>query len=454
MDTNSKSAPRFNKHAEYVDLREPNSINHQDGQLSSMSRHKTSQRSVMLSPNAPEFIPKRRTDDISKPMNAMKISNLQNRLNVAQSSSNQNQHPQNIPYCHPTIYQEQNTTLNPHQSTNKYYNSGNSNYNHTMQSIPNCNNTPIQNQHVSTQQEFAGSQGIFDPTQEETYAITYIESIVNSLNENPGSFDSVAKQAQVIFEGFTENYYVLSNAMEIIFNKSIEEQNFRYMGAKLYNLLDSIDRKSESMFRCLLTFKLTYHKEEIINFIKNKGQHKVRGTTLFLAELYMQLRDNDETIKDIAQSIVFSIEQLLTNPSPENIKCICWTLKLAGYDLDKDCPHNMKLILSTLSTTNPMDVSTSRLLESVLKLKDNCWGRTEDIKEYSSGNVPYINNCDEPVFYGPDGQILTEEENMFLASISNSDINEDNDSEYECNPEMDEETESAFKDFLKNNLKM
>lgn len=470
MDTNS-SSPRFNLNAEFVNLRQPNisTTNHQDGPMNPMSRSANpQQRSIMLSPNAPEFVPRNNHSDnvIKKMSNSIKQPSVQNRLNLAaQNNTFPQQQQQNSQNYHNHFQhqqqqqQHQHNTNQHHQPPNYYYNNsgGNNSYNQSVQNIPNSNNAPIhQNRNVSRhhQEDPVPSQDTFDPSQDEAYAISYVESIVNSLNENPGSFDSIAIQAQILFKGFTDNYYVLSNAMEIIFNKSIEEQNFRYMGAKLYNLLDSIDHRKDSMFRNLLSFKLTYHKEEIINFIKNKGQHKVRGTTLFLAELYMQLRDEGDTVKEIAQSIVFSIEQLLTNTSPENLKCICLTLKLAGYDLDNDCPNNMEYILSVLRTINHMDVSTSRLLESVLKLKDNCWGRTEEVKEYSSNNAPYVNNCDEPVFYGPDGQVLTEEESMFLASISNSDNVEDNDSEYEYNPEMDAETESAFKDFLRSNRKM
>lgn len=72
--------------------------------------------------------------------------------------------------------------------------------------------------------------------------------------------------------------------------QSIDEQNFRYTGARLCRLLDSIDPSSTSLFRRLLCCKLQYNDSEIIQYMNNET-HKVRNTTLFLAELYIQLQN-------------------------------------------------------------------------------------------------------------------------------------------------------------------
>lgn len=73
--------------------------------------------------------------------------------------------------------------------------------------------------------------------------------------------------------------------------KSIEEQNFRYTGARLCRLLDSIDPTPNSLFRRLLCCKLQYNDTELIQFMNDNETHKVRNTTLFLAELYIQLQN-------------------------------------------------------------------------------------------------------------------------------------------------------------------
>lgn len=62
------------------------------------------------------------------------------------------------------------------------------------------------------------------------------------------------------------------------------------MGARICRLLDALDASPESVFRHLLRLKMNYNQEENLSFITNDA-HKVRGTTLFLAELYIQLQN-------------------------------------------------------------------------------------------------------------------------------------------------------------------
>lgn len=79
--------------------------------------------------------------------------------------------------------------------------------------------------------------------------------------------------------------------INILFSQSIDEQNFRYTGARLCRLLDSVDPTPSSMFRRLLCFKLQYNDAELIQYMNDNETHKVRNTTLFLAELYIQLQN-------------------------------------------------------------------------------------------------------------------------------------------------------------------
>lgn len=62
------------------------------------------------------------------------------------------------------------------------------------------------------------------------------------------------------------------------------------MGAKICRLLDGIVATPNSVFREYLRLKMAYSQNENLNFVVNEA-HKVRGTTLFLAELYMQLQN-------------------------------------------------------------------------------------------------------------------------------------------------------------------
>lgn len=62
------------------------------------------------------------------------------------------------------------------------------------------------------------------------------------------------------------------------------------MGARLCNLLDDLDPSPDNQFRTLSRMKMTDQLQQLQQFMQKNEQHKVRGTTLFLAELYMQLR--------------------------------------------------------------------------------------------------------------------------------------------------------------------
>jgi len=251
---------------------------------------------------------------------------------------------------------------------------------------------------------------------------------------------------------------VMSNALELLFKQSVKSQNFRYMGARICNLLDDLDITEASLFRNLLRMKMDFERQELIQFMASE-QYTVRGTTLFLAELYMQLRRPNESFRniEIADSIVFSIQLLLTRATPENLKCVCQTLKLCGFELDLDCNPKMESIVQSLeSHKNNLDTSTGRLIQSVLDLRARHWGRTESITSPDNG-APQ-DYSDGPVFYGPDGQVLTEEENMFLADNLPSqlieDINGDDSGEELVDDDdnaYDLEIQLAFKEFVNSN---
>jgi polyadenylate-binding protein-interacting protein 1 len=69
-------------------------------------------------------------------------------------------------------------------------------------------------------------------------------------------------------------------------------------------------------------------------------------------------------------------------------------------------------------------VQIQRLVGSVLDLQAKRWGREEQPPIMNDlAQQPLIYN-DSPVFYGPDGQILTEEENMFLDTLPNLEFEE------------------------------
>lgn len=301
------------------------------------------------------------------------------------------------------------------------------------------------------------SSECLQPSEVETIALKYLATVIQCLNTNPGSFDSVATRFLTVFDGMENNEYVLSNAMEDIFNESIENPNFRYMGAKLYNLLHMLNLKDDSLFHTLLKYKLDYLQTEIMQFMQSDSEQKVRETALFLAELYMQLRGDDSRIKLIAENIVFCLKQMLTKISKENIHCICLTLKLAGYDLEEDCNNDINIIMEKLRKINENTSGTYPLIQNVIALAKKNWGRIQfDDQVHASKDANNSNLATpyEPTFYGPDGKIMTQEESSFLATNipqtpSTVEDDDEYDSDIDLDQEMDEETEKAYRKFCK-----
>lgn len=271
---------------------------------------------------------------------------------------------------------------------------------------------------------------------------------MQELTDNPGMFEDIQSQLTSMFVDFSNNNFVMSNSVELIFELSVDEQNFRYIGARLCRLLDSVDARPDSLFRHLLSLKMDDHQKKLQQFIYGNDKRKVRGTALFLAELYIQMQNDGNRIMQIADSILNAMKMLIDNGGPENVKCVCQALKLCGYELDVDRAPEIIVIMQKLTHLDgQLDTSTGRLLKSVLDLKANRWGRNDPIAMAPVMEPTYQEYNDEPVFYGPDGQIITEEENSFLHN-ANQDNNDDDDLE-EPEPEMDLEMQKAYKEFVK-----
>lgn len=59
------------------------------------------------------------------------------------------------------------------------------------------------------------------------------------------------------------------------------------------------------------------------------------------------------------------------------INVTLFIFQLCGYELEIDFPVQAAEVLSILKQVKDIDVSTERLLKSVLELSQNRWGRTE-----------------------------------------------------------------------------
>ncbi|XP_049539227.1 polyadenylate-binding protein-interacting protein 1-like isoform X3 [Anopheles darlingi] len=301
-------------------------------------------------------------------------------------------------------------------------------------------------------------------SEHQSFALDYLTEVIAELYDNPGMFEDVKEKLSKMFSDFRNDRYVLSNAVEMIFEQSIKESNFRYMGARLCKLLDSLDENPESVLREMFQLKMEDQQNELKQM--NHEQLKVRGTTLFLAELYMQFRNphvQSTLTKDMAGRIFAAIEILLQKPGPENAKCVCQCLKLCGFELEQDCREDVLNILDKLRDLekNVMH-SVAPLISSVLKLHNNAWGRSEEtvpvapvpaVPDRMVGVMP-LGADFSPVFYGPDGKVLSEEENSFLETNLHQakknavfDDYEDDEDAYGVD-DQDPEVQLAFENFV------
>uniref|UniRef100_A0A1A9X4B9 MIF4G domain-containing protein n=1 Tax=Glossina brevipalpis TaxID=37001 RepID=A0A1A9X4B9_9MUSC len=354
-----------------------------------------------------------------------------------------------------------------HYNFNKYYQDNRGYKQHNNQRFYNCDHQTQQQQQLRHHPGMHHTINVESNSSEyandmENIALDYLQSVIQSLNKNSGRFDTIATRFFSVFEGMENNTFVLSNAIEEVFNESMKNPNFRYMGAKIYNLLHKLNPRKDSLFYTLLRYKLDFHQNELKENINMNQQSKVRETALFLAELYMQLREEELRIQFIAEKIICSLKQLLSKENVDNVRCICMTLKLAGYDLTTDCPEGIEEIITDLNAIDDRSPEKYPLVSIVVSLQKNNWGRKVCRPESPieiNKDIDSIRCSDDPVFYGPDGSIITDEECDFLTisanniSDSTDNVDIDNDSEVDLDPEMDEETESAYKEFIKQNAK-
>lgn len=114
-------------------------------------------------------------------------------------------------------------------------------------------------------------------------------------------------------------------------------------------------------------------------------------------------------------------------------------------------------ILETLrNMENMTDCSTGRFIRSVLELQEKSWGRNEEvvpIVQPTPSESAFDDFNGSPVFYGPDGEELTEEENNFLEMaappVTFEEFDDDEDPDELVDDEnMDPEIKMAFRDFV------
>lgn len=170
-------------------------------------------------------------------------------------------------------------------------------------------------------------------TPEESAALEMLRVAIEQLQEKPGMFEDYAMDLKEAFADVIDSQYVMSCAIEMLFEQSVAHPQCRYMGAKLCQLLDVLAGTSDgpNLFRNMLCLKLAHHEQEMPVQLQ-EAQDMVRGSAVFLSELYTQLHNDNgaDRMMELARSILNILELLLGRLRPENVKCVCQSLKVSA----------------------------------------------------------------------------------------------------------------------------
>lgn len=300
-------------------------------------------------------------------------------------------------------------------------------------------------------------------TGQEQLPTNHLLGVIQQLTLNPGTFDALVTPLVDSFGLWLGNADTVSSVVDAIVEQSIMEPNFRYSGARLCNFLNNEFPPGErSTFRTYLLNRCKQEHAQISNYIY-ADPGRLHGYVLFMAELFMQLecaKGYGQRIEILGKALLEALSLLLTNATSGNIKCACQVFKLAGQPLDVQDQMSMNQVMESLLhllNSPVVESDVQRLISSVIELRHVGWVDTSNFMPHASTTQlynPYLQN--EPVFYGPDGQIMTQEESQFLQeSVGRipdpeeyDDYGEDGVNVWEPDDEMDEEIQVAFEQFL------
>jgi len=296
------------------------------------------------------------------------------------------------------------------------------------------------------------------------------------LTLEPGRFDSIARKLTKDLNDVIQEYDTLESLAEVILENGINEPNFRYTGARLCDylslhltvIIEGATLRQIIMQKCNREFK---QRESLLA----NNSERLRGFTLFLAELFQQLEIQVGAVVQRVAVLGDALPQLITTlasqPEKENVKCIVQTLKCCGSVLEEEernkpsnnntTPTMDKTIeeLDVLSNSSGLDSSLMEMLKSLIKLRGSNWGHSPPSSIAGAGvdQLPGLGTYQlDPTFYAPDGQTLTMEEYSFLEEFgfNNEEDGFNTDSMAWSTGEepigdMGDEAEAAYEEFLR-----
>ncbi|VVC92867.1 unnamed protein product [Leptidea sinapis] len=120
--------------------------------------------------------------------------------------------------------------------------------------------------------------------------IAYLITVMCEITFDPGKFDILCGSIIDLFASNLHDANYSRPLVEAIVNQSIGEANFRYNGARLCSMYDSVATPEESTFRTCLLERCSAEENKIISGVET-SEENMRGFAMFLAEIYTQLED-------------------------------------------------------------------------------------------------------------------------------------------------------------------
>ncbi|XP_018322542.2 polyadenylate-binding protein-interacting protein 1 isoform X2 [Agrilus planipennis] len=270
-----------------------------------------------------------------------------------------------------------------------------------------------------------------------------LHEIIFRITQDPGEYDSALDVVQKVVEPYLEDVEFLGKLANLIVEQALLIPSFSYSAARLCLFME----EQSGLFKPGLVL-LCQKKIDQLPYDQ--------GLTLFLAELYAQQYAEEMygTLLLKCLKNLVKVENCIQESGdfPNNLKVACQVLKLTGSLLDAHYTKDVDYIFDQLELSkNHLSDSLKSLVQCVVNLRSTNWGKTNanhiennKITSQLGKDVNYQYNT-EGVFYGPDGIELTLEERKWLDDMTD----DGSDTDLDLNPEMDEEMQIAYKQFLR-----
>ncbi|XP_041359246.1 polyadenylate-binding protein-interacting protein 1-like isoform X3 [Gigantopelta aegis] len=251
------------------------------------------------------------------------------------------------------------------------------------------------------------------------------------LTTNPGNMEEYMRPMCDMFSGVNAAKY-MQDVIELLYEQSIAEPNFRYTGARVCQHICSVlkdhsifsDFRNQFLKRCQQDFNKRDH------LLSNPPTiDRACGLTLFMGELFQNLEiiGNDgkpQKIGFLPEALRDLLLSLLSYPSDTSVKCACQLLKLCGASMEdmlrSEDFDQVFTSLQGIAASPHLRDNTKFLIQTVVKLRESDWGRkgsstlssqNADFNHYSYQHSDLASS--EPIFYNESGQTISREQAGF-----------------------------------------